>query len=57
MNDDWGRLALNVVGTYLLNYDVVSIPGGNTDKRAGTLGNTIGSNFSHWKTLTSLRWA
>jgi outer membrane receptor protein involved in Fe transport len=56
LNDDWGRISANLVGTYLLNYDVINIPGGNVDRRAGTVGNTLGSNFSHWKALTSLRW-
>ncbi len=56
LNDDWGRLTTNLVGTYLLNYDVINIPGGNVDRRAGSVGNTLGSNFSHWKTLTSLSW-
>jgi outer membrane receptor protein involved in Fe transport len=56
LQDDWGRLSLNVVGTRLLSYDVQNIPGGNIDERAGTVGNTLGSNYSHWKVLTSLRW-
>jgi len=46
-----------VSGSYLLNYDVQNIPGGNIDHRAGTIGNTLGSNFSHWKTMTNVRWA
>ena len=57
LKDDWGRLTFNYVGTYLLNYDVQSIPGGNIDHRAGTVGNTIGSNYSHWTTLLSTRWS
>ncbi|MDB5424211.1 MAG: TonB-dependent receptor [Phenylobacterium sp.] len=56
MSDDWGRISANLVGTYLLNYDVINIPGGNVDHRAGTIGNTLGSNYSHWKTLTGVRW-
>ena len=44
-------------GTYLLNMDVQSIPGGNIDHRAGTIGNSLGSNYSHWKTMTNVRWA
>jgi iron complex outermembrane receptor protein len=56
LSDDWGRITANLVGTYLLNYNVINIPGGNVDHRAGTIGNTLGSNFSHWKTLTGVRW-
>ncbi len=56
LKDEYGRLSFNYVGTYLLNYDVQSIPGGNIDHRAGSVGNTIGSNYSHWKTLGSARW-
>ncbi|MDB5467429.1 MAG: TonB-dependent receptor [Phenylobacterium sp.] len=56
LNDSWGRLGFNYVGTYLLNFDVQSIPGGNIDHRAGTIGNTLGSNYSHWKTLLAANW-
>ena len=57
LSDDYGRLALNVVGTYLLAYDVQAIPGGNIEVHRGTVSNVLGSNYSRWKTLTSLRWS
>ena len=57
LNDDWGRISTNVSGTYLLKMDVQNIPGGNIDHRAGTIGNSLGSNYSHWKTMTNVRWA
>lgn len=57
LSDDYGRISTNVSGSYLLNFDVQNIPGGNIDHRAGTIGNTLGSNYSHWKTMTNVRWS
>ncbi|OXE36658.1 MAG: TonB-dependent receptor [Phenylobacterium zucineum] len=57
LSDDYGRISTNVQGTYLLNFDVQSIPNGNIDHKAGTIGNVLGSNYSRWKTMTNIRWA
>lgn len=57
LSDDWGRLSANLQGTYLLNFDKQSIPGGNIDHKAGTVGNELGSNYSRWKGALGVRWA
>lgn len=51
-----GALAINLIGTRTIKYDVQNIPGGDIDHRVGTIDNTVASAFPKWKFLTSVTW-
>jgi iron complex outermembrane recepter protein len=54
---DWGRLAINVTGTWLENWERQDLPGGAFTDRTGTISNSFGLTLPEWKLLSSLSWA
>lgn len=54
---DWGRLALNVTGSWLENWERQDLPGGAFTNRTGTISNSFGLTFPEWKVLTSVNWS
>ena len=54
---DWGRLAFNITGTKLEEWQRQDIPGGAFTDRKGTVSNSLGLTFPEWKFLSSLTWS
>ncbi len=54
---DWGRLAYNITGTWLENWERQDLPGGTFTDRTGTISNSFGLTFPEWKFLSSLNWS
>jgi iron complex outermembrane receptor protein len=53
---DWGKLALNVTGTKLLEWRRQDVPGGAFTDRKGTVSNAFGLTLPEWKFLSSVNW-
>lgn len=53
---DWGSLALNVIGTKLLEWKRQDIPEGAFTDRKGTISNAFGLTLPEWKFLSGLNW-
>lgn len=53
---DWGSLALNVIGTKLLEWKRQDIPEGDFTDRKGTISNAFGLTLPEWKFLSGLNW-
>lgn len=54
---DWGSLALNVIGTKLLEWKRQDIPEGDFTDRKGTISNAFGLTLPEWKFLSGLNWS
>jgi iron complex outermembrane recepter protein len=54
---DWGRLAYNITGTWLENWERQDLPGGTFTDRTGTISNSFGLTLPEWKFLSSLNWS
>ena len=53
---DWGSLALNFMGTKLLDWKRQDLPGGVFTDRKGTISNSFGLTLPEWKFLSTLNW-
>ena len=53
---DWGSLALNIIGTKLLEWKRQDIPEGAFTDRKGTISNAFGLTLPEWKFLSSVNW-
>ena len=60
MNDDWGSLSLNVIGTYLTDMKVQLLPGDPFRDLLGSIGDqsitNVGNAFGEWKLFTTLSY-
>lgn len=54
LKNTYGSIGVNLVGTYLDKFDVLPVLGGVVEERVGSVSNSVGSNYSEWRTLMSV---